>query len=192
MASNYVDGGLLDNGGVSVAVEAGAEQIYMLSATYGGPSTAPVTNMAELLERSFHVVASEHIHRAILRYEGRARFVVIEDKQAASLSALDFRHPEKLIASGYKAAVAALDHHDALLAAVQLAVPATAPTTNKSRDDLALARWLRKPIVMATLQAFAWLDVTLQQRWERMVSVAQASTRRVPAPVTSLSAEKIS
>ena len=167
----YVDGGLLDNGGVSVAVEAGAEIIYVLSLTYGGARATPIVTMSDLLERSFHLVASRHVHAAVERFKDLAHFVVIEDHHAAKMSSLDFRHPGELIASGYRAAAAVLDQAAAEVVAHTLHVQATHDRqippgqAGKQRRMAAPTHDLwEQPALQATLRALAWMDLTLARQ----------------------------
>lgn len=153
----YVDGGLLDNGGVGVAVEAGAEKIYVLNVMYAGDAK-PATTLTELLVRSFHLIAAKHVYEAIYRYARRAEFVVIEDDTTSNYSALDFHHTDELIASGYTTAVRKLDEHERFLAA----------RAAQAKKDAALASWLRQPAARSVLQAVAWADVAFHTRWQGM------------------------
>lgn len=159
----YVDGGLLDNGGVSVAVEAGAKRIYVMSAMYGGESTVPVTNLVDLMVRSLHLIAASHVHNAIARYAGQAEFILIEDDRSAKSSALDFRHATEYFVSGYLAAQKALELHEKMLAARAL-LETTLPT---QKSDT-LANWLRQPVAKAAFQAMARVDVALQRGWKQI------------------------
>jgi NTE family protein len=178
----YVDGGLLDNGGVSVAVEAGAKQIYVLSVMTAGTQAEPVATLTDLIVRGLHLVAANHVHSAIRHYANRADFIVIEDNTAERSSALDFRHPTEFFATGYLAAQRALEAHDRLLAeraqalaAAQVLVAAQAQAAAQSRTQLAtikkdafLAQWLQQPAAQAALNAVAWMDVTLQRSWKQI------------------------
>ncbi len=107
----YVDGGILDNGGVSVAMATGARRIYVMSVAYGGVLTQPISTVRGLLDRSFHLIASRHVRQAIERYEGQAEFIVIEDERINEGSFMGLRQTERLIEAGYEAAVRALDEH---------------------------------------------------------------------------------
>lgn len=153
----YVDGGLLDNGGVGVAVEAGAEKIYVLNVMYAG-EMKPAATLTDVLVRSFHLVAANHVYNAIHQFARRAEFVVIEDDTTSNYSALDFHHTDALIASGYTAAVRKLDEHDRLLAA----------RAAQAKKDDALVSWLRQPAARSVLQAVAWADVAMHTRWHGM------------------------
>ncbi len=169
----YVDGGLLDNGGVSVAVQAGARQIYVLSVMTAGKLTEPVTTLTDLIVRGLHLVAANHVHSAVKHYADRADFVVIEDNSAERNSALDFRRTTDYFASGYLAAQRALEEHDRLLAErAQAAAAAQALATAQTKlapikkDDF-LMQWLQQPAAQAAMNAFAWMDVTLQRGWKQ-------------------------
>jgi NTE family protein len=166
----YVDGGLLDNGGVSVAVEAGARQIYVMSAMYGGERTEPITNLTDLLARSSHLIAASHVQKALARYANQAEFILLEDDQSAMSNALDFHQAQTHFASGYAAAVRALDLHDKMVAARALLQEAKAP-----KNDW-VTQWLHSPPAQAALHAVARVDVVLQKSWKQLN--ARVSTPR--------------
>jgi NTE family protein len=166
----YVDGGLLDNGGVSVAVEAGAQEIYVLSVMTAGVLTEPVTTLTDLMVRSLHLVAANHVHSAIRYYAKQAEFVVIEDDTAERTSALDFRHATQYFASGYAAAQRKLDEHDRLRAAREQAAAARIAVSAKplARKNDAFAQWLQRPAAQAALKTVAWMDVAFQKGWKQI------------------------
>lgn len=159
----YVDGGLLDNGGVGVAVEAGAKKIYILSVTDGGSTDEPSSSLTELLSRSFHLIASGHVHNAIRRYAGQAEFIVIEDREGSKGNTLDFKLTPERIASGYLAAKRTLHQHEMLLAARGKA--------HESRDEI--ARWLQQPPAQSVLHSLAWLDITLHRKFAQHETCAK-------------------
>ena len=159
----YVDGGLLDNGGVGVAVAAGAKLIYVMSVMYGGESPAPITNLIDLLVRSTQLVAASHVHNAISRYAQIAEFVLIEDASSAKNSSLDFHHASQYFASGYSAAEQALEQQDKLWAARALLA-----TPQASKSPTFFTHWLQQPTTKAALQAVARVDVALQKGWKQL------------------------
>ena len=159
----YVDGGLLDNGGVGVAVAAGAKLIYIMSVMYGGEAPTPITNLIDLLVRSTQLVAASHVHNAMSRYAQSAEFVLIEDATSAKNSSLDFHHASQYFASGYLAAQQALEQHDKLLAARALLAATPAIKTPST-----LSQWLRQPAAQAALHAVARVDVALQKGWKQL------------------------
>ncbi len=166
----YVDGGLLDNDGLEVAAEAGAEEIYVLSLTHNATFTAPVATLGDLLERSFHLVASRHVHDAATRYADRARCIIIEDDHTTRSSSLDFRHAEQLITTGYRAATRVLDQDRAVQTTRALADGADFVATN----EIPIARWFQQPVVTAAMQAIAWVDCAIQINRERVVASVPA------------------
>lgn len=105
----YVDGGLLDNGGVSVAIEAGAQRVYVLSVAYGGQLKGMLATGLDVLERSFHLIASRHISQAIRHYQHQAQFIVIAANNATDGRLFGFRQTRRLIDAGYRAAIQVLD-----------------------------------------------------------------------------------
>ncbi len=165
----YVDGGLLDNGGVSVAVEAGAREIYVLSVMTAGELTEPVTTLTDLIVRSLHLVAANHVHAAIRQYAKRAEFIVIEDDTAERTSALDFHHTTQYFASGYTAAQRKLAEHDRLRAArAQAATVSVADAKLPARKNDVFTQWLHQPATQVALNAVAWMDLTLQKGWKQI------------------------
>ncbi len=169
----YVDGGLLDNTGVSAAVEAGATVIYILSAIYAGALNSPVSNLAELLERTIHVTASQDVYRAIRHFADRAEFVVIEDNSAGRRRSMDFGHAGELITSGYHAANVALDRHEALRAA-QMISDKMITAKGRGITTPTIARWLREPAAVTTLRFIARMDL----RVRRTAWLFRGKTRR--------------
>ncbi len=105
----YVDGGILDNGGVGVAMAAGARRVYVMSVAYGGALKKPIPSVLGLLDRSFHLIASGHVRQAIQRYQDQAEFIVIEDERINESSLIGFHQTKALIKAGYEAAIRALD-----------------------------------------------------------------------------------
>ncbi len=168
----YVDGGLLDNGGVGVAVEAGAKRIYVLNVMSAEELTQPVTTLTDLMVRSFHLISSSHVNKAVRRYANQAEFIVLEDPASSRANSLDFRHARTHIASGYAAAQAKLDEHDRLMAVrAALLAEATAtaniPQLASAKDDL-LTQWLQQPAAQTAFQAVARVDLTMKERWRQI------------------------
>lgn len=177
----YVDGGLLDNGGVEVAVQAGARRIYVLSVMYAGVLAEPVQTLTDLMARSLHLVASNHVHSAVRRYAKEAEFIVIEDDTSSHISALDFRHTKEYFASGYRAANQALDEHERLLAARALAAAhrqAATPLVPAPKKTDFFAQWLSQPAAKAALNAVAWVDLTFQKSWKQLSDLMANLPRR--------------
>jgi NTE family protein len=178
----YVDGGLLDNGGVEVAVQAGAQRIYVLSVMYAGVLAEPVQTLADLMARSLHLVAANHVHTAIRRYAKEAEFIVIEDDTSSRISALDFHHTTEYFASGYRAATQALDDHERFLAAraqaaAQAVTALPAPLALPKKPDL-FAQWLAQPAAKAALNAVAWMDVAFQKSRKQVIDLMANLPRR--------------
>lgn len=104
----YVDGGILDNGGVSVAIAAGARRIYVMSVAYGGALTEPIPTVLGLVDRCFHLIASRHVRQVIQEYHEQVEFIVIEDERIQEGSLIGFWQTATLIEAGYQAALRAL------------------------------------------------------------------------------------
>lgn len=96
----YVDGGLLDNVGLCVAVERGARDIYVLDTSWDGQAQQLATTLDAVIERSVEVVAAFHLQCAIERYAKRARVVVLRDDGRVVCSGADFSAVGALIAAG--------------------------------------------------------------------------------------------
>lgn len=104
----YVDGGLLDNVGLRVAIERGATEIYVLDTSCDGPASRPATSLEEVIERSVEVVTAFHLQCAVERYANRAQVVVLRDDGRAPCSGADFSAVNALIGAGQAIAEEAL------------------------------------------------------------------------------------
>jgi NTE family protein len=100
----YVDGGLLDNVGLRVAVERGARRIYVLDTSWGGPAQKPAASLEAVLGRSLQVVSAYHLQSALEFYSRRAEVVVLRTEEDIAPNANDFRATAELIAAGRAAA----------------------------------------------------------------------------------------
>lgn len=96
----YVDGGLLDNCGLRVAIARGAKRIYVLDTTSDSTLEKPPTTFESVIERSLQVVTAYHLQTSLERYAQRAEIVLLRDDLGLSASAADFRATSELIASG--------------------------------------------------------------------------------------------
>lgn len=96
----YVDGGLLDNVGLHVAIERGATQIYVLDTSCDGPASRPATSLEGVIERSIEVVTAFHLQCAVERYADRANVVVLRDDGRVLCNGADFSAVNALIAAG--------------------------------------------------------------------------------------------
>jgi NTE family protein len=167
----YVDGGLLDNGGVGVAVEAGAKRIYVLNVMSAEELTQPVTTLTDLMVRSFHLISSSHVNKAVRRYADQVEFIVLEDHASARANSLDFRHSRTLIADGYTAATKKLDEHERLMVAraalLAEASHAAHALQESPREDL-LTHWLQQPATQNAFQALAKVDLRVKERWHQI------------------------
>lgn len=96
----YVDGGLLDNVGLRVAIERGATEIYVLDTSCDGPASHLATSLEGVIERSVEVVTAFHLQSALERYADRAQVVVLRDDGRVPCSGVDFSAVNALIAAG--------------------------------------------------------------------------------------------
>jgi NTE family protein len=107
----YIDGGILGDHGMSMAIETGARTIYALLATSSGTLLKPVDTYLELLLRSQRVISMYHMKRELHHYAHQAECIVIEDEQSIHANLLDFTRTQDLFRSGYQSAVNALQRH---------------------------------------------------------------------------------
>jgi NTE family protein len=96
----YLDGGLLDNVGLRVAIERGARQIYVLDTSWAGVADKPVTNVLSVIERCMQVVTAFHLQSALEAYAQRADVVVLRDESLTLTHGSDFQATPDLIAAG--------------------------------------------------------------------------------------------
>ena len=179
----YVDGGLLDNGGVSVAVEAGARTIYVLSAMYGGPKQQPITTLPDLLLRDSHLISAHQVYDALHRYANRAEFIMIEDEAAGRVSTLDFRHTADLFISGYQAAEKTLGRHEGMPAPYRL-------VSNSAHETKSSGAWVQSPPVHALLYAAAHIEVALRKEVQKFAPRTNWRHRPVTLPPATAPLEK--
>ncbi|HEY7832207.1 MAG TPA: patatin-like phospholipase family protein [Ktedonobacterales bacterium] len=97
----YVDGGLLDNVGLRVAVERGATRIFVLDTSWDGHADQPASNLEGVVARSIEVVTSFHLQCALERYAEQVALTVLRDDGRAGSGSLDFRATPALMAAGY-------------------------------------------------------------------------------------------
>lgn len=96
----FVDGGLLDNVGLRVAIEHGAEQIYVLDTSWDGTADHPVTTFESVIQRSMEVVMSFHLQSALESFAQRADVVLLRSEKPVAANANDFSATAELIAAG--------------------------------------------------------------------------------------------
>lgn len=96
----FVDGGLLDNVGLRVAIEQGAERIYVLDASWDGMAVRPVTTFEAVIDRSLEVVMAFHLQSALEFFAPRADVVLLRGEDAVVPNANDFRATATLITAG--------------------------------------------------------------------------------------------
>ncbi len=96
----YVDGSLLDNVGLRVAIEQGAERIYVLDTSWDGMATRPVTTFESVIDRSLEVVMAFHLQSALEYFSRHAEVVLLRSEHAVVNNAHDFHATAELIAHG--------------------------------------------------------------------------------------------
>jgi NTE family protein len=100
----YLDGGLLDNVGLRVAIERGARRIYVLDTSWDGLAEKPASTFESVIQRSLQVVTAFHLQSALEYYSHLADVVVIRDEHGVGHSSSDFQATAELVAAGRAAA----------------------------------------------------------------------------------------
>jgi NTE family protein len=96
----YVDGGLLDNCGLRVAIERGARRIYVLDTSMNGVVETAPASLDTLIERAFQVVMAHHLQSALEAFAERAEVVLMRDEEGIAATSVDFRAVSRLIGAG--------------------------------------------------------------------------------------------
>jgi NTE family protein len=96
----YLDGGLLDNVGLRVAIERGARRIYVLDTSWNSIAQKPATSLEAVIDRSLQVVTAFHLQAALEYYSQQADVVVLRDESNLTAGASDFGMTAQLIAAG--------------------------------------------------------------------------------------------
>lgn len=96
----YLDGGLLDNVGLRVAIERGARRIYVLDTSSESAAQKPATSLEAVIDRSLQVVTAFHLQAALEFYSQRADVVVLREESNLAEGASNFGMTTELIAAG--------------------------------------------------------------------------------------------
>lgn len=96
----YVDGGLLDNVGLRVAIERGAERVYVLDTSVSTDAEKPATTFESVIDRSLQVVMAYHLQSALESFSSQARVIVFRAEHEGITNVNDFRSTAALISAG--------------------------------------------------------------------------------------------
>lgn len=166
----YVDGGLLDNVGLRVAIERGATRIYVLDTSCDGPAEQPATSLAAVISRSVDVVSAFHLQSALERYADCAQVVVFRDDGRVACRGADFSAIESMIVAGQAIAEEAL-------AAPQLDAPRGAESKGV----------VSQPVLVRAGQAFITSGSANKRRlpmppdWQRFTAIIHGVVSTVAA-----------
>ena len=99
-----IDGAMANNTAVSVAVEAGADQVYVLPSGYPCALASAPHSALGVLTQATSLLLHQRLTQDIDRYAEATRLIVIPPPCPITTSAADFAHARKLVASSYAVA----------------------------------------------------------------------------------------
>lgn len=105
-----VDGGVLANVAASVAMDKQATRIYVINATYGGPSDRPIKGVIDVANQTLTTMMAQSLLRDLARAEADDTIDLhhIHLPQFRDVSYRDFSHTDEMVQAGYDAARAYL------------------------------------------------------------------------------------
>ncbi len=104
-----VDGGLANNAAISPAVQAGADQVYVLPCGYPSAPTDPPRGAFGTLAHAMTVLVHQRLMRDIQLYSDAIDLVVLPTPHPIAVNPLDFGHSDELIRRAYDDAMQFLD-----------------------------------------------------------------------------------
>lgn len=108
----YVDGGVLDNAPISVALAAGAKRIYLLLCNDVDASPPVYERPIEAMLVSFSISIHARLRRELAEIPSDVDVVVIEPEPVGDLMWQDFSRTDELIGRGYEEACSVLEAYD--------------------------------------------------------------------------------
>lgn len=137
--ARYIDGGVLDNAPLSVALAAGARRIYLLLC--GGVDSRPVEveRPYEAMLAAFGLSSRARLRRDLAAVPDDVEVVVLAEPGADSLFWQDFSRGEELVERGYRDARTVLDDLDEMLSRP----PGAAPGRGRHLGTRMLNSWRR-------------------------------------------------
>lgn len=99
-----VDGALANNTAISVAVEAGADEVYVLPSGYPCALAQAPRSALGVLSQATSLLIHQRLVRDTAEYAGKNALVVIPPPCPLTVPTTDFRHARGLIEAGYQVA----------------------------------------------------------------------------------------
>lgn len=99
-----VDGALANNTAISVAVEAGADEIYVLPSGYPCALAEAPRSALGVLSQATSILIHQRLVHDTAEYAGRTDLVVVPPPCPLTVATTDFRHARELIATSYQVA----------------------------------------------------------------------------------------
>lgn len=106
---SLVDGGLADNAAISVAVNAGAERVFVLPTGYACALTAPPKSALAVGMQAVTLLIQQRLIADIAYYAERIDLKVLPPICPLAVSAIDFGHADELIARSRAASASWID-----------------------------------------------------------------------------------
>ncbi len=124
--AQLVDGGVVANVPVSVAIDRGATTIYAINAGYNEVILAPAQGVLEVLMRTISTMLAQNVIQDIARAKADAAIDLhhIPVQTDADLSFFDFSQSKRMVAQGYAAAKQYLQAPAPMIPALPAAAPA--------------------------------------------------------------------
>lgn len=107
-----IDGAMANNTAISVAVEAGADRVYVLPSGYPCALASAPRSALGVLTQATSLLLHQRLTQDIIGYAETTRLIVLPPPCPITMSAADFGHAPELIARSYAVATEWLDHDD--------------------------------------------------------------------------------
>lgn len=104
-----VDGGLADNAAISVAVDAGADRVFVLPTGYACALSAPPRGSLGVAMHALTLLIQQRLVADVAHYADRIDLNVLPPVCPLAVSAIDFGHADQLIARSHAASAAWID-----------------------------------------------------------------------------------
>jgi NTE family protein len=92
-----VDGGLADNAAISVALQLGADEVFVLPTGYSCALSSPPTSALGVAMQSLGFLLQQRLVADVAAFSGRTKLRVLPPPCPMAVSSIDFRHAHWLI-----------------------------------------------------------------------------------------------